>query len=132
MARLMVDGDELVMGLAWWEKLITRHGDVRVPLAAVEQVSIQPDWWRALRGIRVRTHALAVPGALCLGVWRHGDGQDFLALRRPRRSPTVVVDLRTAAPYARIAVSCPPGSQMVSAINTALDRQRRAEAGEDS
>ncbi|MFD5394304.1 hypothetical protein ACFWJW_08745 [Streptomyces sp. NPDC127097] len=132
MARLLVDGDDLVMGLAWWEKLIARHGDVRVPLAAVEQVSIQPDWWRALRGIRVRTRALAVPGALCVGVWRHGEGQDFLALRRPRRSPTVVVDLRTEAPYARIAVSCPPGSQTVSAINTALHRQRREKAREEA
>ncbi|WP_435602185.1 hypothetical protein [Streptomyces sp. bgisy130] len=128
MARLMVDGDELVVGLAWWEKLIARHGDVRVPLVAVEQVSIQPDWWRALRGIHVRTRALAVPGALCVGVWRHAEGQDFLALRRPRRSPTVVVDLRTAAPYARVAVSCPPGSRTVSAIDTALHRRRRAQA----
>ncbi|MFE7539483.1 hypothetical protein [Streptomyces platensis] len=132
MARLTVNGDELVMGLAWWEKLIVRHGDVRVPLAAVERVSVQPDWWRALRGIRVRTRALAVPGALCLGVWRHGVGQDFLALRRPRRSSTVVVDLRPAAPYARVAVSCPPGSQTVSALTTALHRQRRAEACEDA
>ncbi|MEU3987856.1 hypothetical protein AB0F24_05580 [Streptomyces platensis] len=132
MARLTVNGDELVMGLAWWEKLIVRHGDVRVPLAAVERVSVQPDWWRALRGIRVRTRALAVPGALCLGVWRHGTGQDFLALRRPRRSLTVVVDLRPAAPYARVAVSCPPGSLTVSAITTALHRQRRAQAGEEA
>ncbi|MCF3143910.1 hypothetical protein [Streptomyces platensis] len=132
MARLTVDGDELVMGLAWWERLIVRHGDVRVPLAAVERVSVQPDWWRALRGIRVRTRALAVPGALCLGVWRHVVGQDLLAVRRPRRSSTVVVDLRPEAPYARVAVSCPPGSQTVSGINAALHRQRHGEAREDA
>lgn len=127
-ARLMVDGDDLVLRLAWWEKAIARRGDVRMPLAAVERTGIEPDWWRAVRGIRVRTRALVVPGMLCLGVWRHGGDQDFLALRRPRRAPTVVVDLhdlRTAAPYARVAVTCPHASQTVTALDTALDRHRR-------
>ena len=34
MARLIVDGADLVVGLSWLEKLGAVHGSVRVPLQA--------------------------------------------------------------------------------------------------
>ncbi|MFF4603052.1 hypothetical protein ACFY12_09910 [Streptomyces sp. NPDC001339] len=120
MARLKVDAGDLVVGLAWWERIVARPGCARVPLAAVERVTVQPDWWRALRGVPVRGRALVVPGALCLGVWRHGGGRDLNALRPRRASPSVVVELRAASPYARIAVSSPQAAQTASAIGEAL------------
>ena len=35
MARLIVEGSDLVVGLSWLEKLGAFRGDVRVPLSAV-------------------------------------------------------------------------------------------------
>jgi len=122
MAKLMVDGSELVVRLSWWEKVAARHGDVRVSLAAVQQVTVQPDAWRALRGKRRR--GLLVPGVLCLGVWRHSDGWDFVAVRL-RRGGVVLADLRGGVPFARIAVSSAElqaAVATVAAVRTELSR----------
>ncbi|MFH9347677.1 hypothetical protein [Kitasatospora sp. NPDC017646] len=101
MARLLVDGDDLVVRLAWWERIVTRRREVRVPLDTVTTVEVQSDRWRALRG--VRDGGLAVPGALCLGVWRHKDGRDFVALRGHAHA-VLRVGLRPPAPFAGLAV----------------------------
>ncbi|WBP84456.1 hypothetical protein [Kitasatospora cathayae] len=101
MAALLIDGDDLVVRLAWWERVVTRRREVRVPLDAVTAVEIQPDRWRALHG--VREGGLTVPGALCLGVWRHKDGRDFVALRGHRHA-VLRVELRRPAPFAGLAV----------------------------
>ncbi|MFD5461882.1 hypothetical protein ACFWIQ_03510 [Kitasatospora sp. NPDC127059] len=101
MASLLVDGGDLVVRLAWWERLVARRREVRAPLEAVTAVEVQPDRWRALRGLR--DTGLAVPGALCLGVWRHKDGRDFVALRGHRHA-VLCVRLRPPAPFAGIAV----------------------------
>ncbi|UQA97412.1 hypothetical protein [Streptomyces halobius] len=103
MARLLVWGAELVVRLSWWEKAAGLHGDVRVPLSAVRQVMVEPDWWRALRGVRRR--GLWVPGGLCIGVRGHHDGKDFVAVR-PRR-PVVCVALRPSSPFGLLAVTTP-------------------------
>ncbi|NSC25280.1 hypothetical protein FM076_30665 [Streptomyces albus subsp. chlorinus] len=101
MARLLTDGDDLVVRPSWWEKLATGHREIRVPLSAVARIGEEPSWWRPLRGEPGRTSY--VPGMSHLGVWRHGDGQDFVAVRPWR--PVVVVETRGGAPFARIAVS---------------------------
>ncbi|MEU6969095.1 hypothetical protein AB0A71_15385 [Kitasatospora aureofaciens] len=101
MAGLLIDGDDLVVRLAWWERIVARRREVRVPLDTVTEVDVQPDRWRALRGVRIG--GLAVPGALCLGVWRHKDGRDFVALRGHRHA-VLCVGLRPPAPFAGLAV----------------------------
>lgn len=100
MARMLVEGDDLVVRLAWWEKAAVRGGDVRVPLAAVQRVTVEPDWWRALRGIHER--GVCVPGALCLGRRGHQGGKDFVAVRPGR--PVVCVELWPSAPFRLLAV----------------------------
>ncbi|MDH6128272.1 hypothetical protein P3T39_005255 [Kitasatospora sp. GP82] len=119
MARLMVDGDELVLRLAWLEKVAARHGDVRMPLAAVDRITAQPEAWRALRGVRER--GLLIPGALCLGVWRHPGGQDFVAVRL-RRGSVVCVDLRRPSPFARTVATSAHPQATVAALRRAMDR----------
>ncbi|MFB7631102.1 hypothetical protein ACFC0M_09150 [Streptomyces sp. NPDC056149] len=102
MARLLISGAELVVRLAWWEKAVGRHGTVRVPVAAVRRVAVEPDWWRALRGRRRR--GLWIPDTLCLGIREHAGGRDFVAIRP--RSPVVCVELRAAAaPFGLLAVT---------------------------
>ncbi|GAA0686516.1 hypothetical protein GCM10010193_45480 [Kitasatospora atroaurantiaca] len=127
MAELMVDGDELVVRLSRREKLAAGHGDVRVPLTAVKQVTVQPDAWRALRGKRRR--GLLVPGVLCLGVWRHSDGQDFVAVRM-RRGGVVLADLRGGGPFTRIAVSAAEPQATAAAVRTAATANSSGSAPE--
>ncbi|MCI3273535.1 hypothetical protein [Streptomyces cylindrosporus] len=101
MARMLVKGDDLVVRLAWWEKAAVRRRDVRVPLAAVRRVTVEPDWWRALRGIQEQGRC--VPGALCLGTRRHQGGTDFVAVRPGR--PVVCLELWPSAPFRLLAVA---------------------------
>lgn len=103
MARMFIDGDDLVVHLSWWERAAARRGDVRVPLTAVCRVTLEADWWRALRGIRQR--GIWIPGARCIGTRSHHAGMDFVAIR-PNR-PVVCVELRPTAPFRLLAVSEP-------------------------
>ncbi|WP_143079138.1 hypothetical protein [Streptomyces monashensis] len=103
MARILVTEDQVVIHLAWWEKAAARHRDVRVPLAAVSRVTVEPDWWRAVRGVHER--GLCVPGTLSIGTRSHQAGRDFAAVRRDR--PAVCVELRPPAPFLLLAVSAP-------------------------
>ncbi|MET8768976.1 hypothetical protein [Streptomyces sp. NPDC004658] len=107
MARLLVDGDDLVVRLSWSERLRVRRREVRLPDAPIRDARIEPDWWRALRGVPRRGRRRP---ARPLGEWAHPGGADFVALRSGY--PSVVVDLwptPATAPLARVAVSVPPG-----------------------
>ena len=53
MAKLIVDGPDLVVRLSWLEKLGALHRDVRVPLRFVRSVAAEPRPWYALRGVRL-------------------------------------------------------------------------------
>ncbi|MEV0639894.1 hypothetical protein AB0I77_34135 [Streptomyces sp. NPDC050619] len=97
---MLVKGDDLAVRLAWWEKAAVRRGDVRVPLAAVRRVTVEPDWWRALRGIHER--GVCIPSVLCLGRRGHQGGKDFVAVRPGR--PVVCVELWPSAPFRLLAV----------------------------
>lgn len=103
MARMFADGDDLVVHLAWREKAAARRGDVRVPLTAVCRVTVEPDWWRALRGVPQR--GIWIPGVRCIGTRSHHAGMDFVAIRSGR--PVVCVELRLSAPFRLLAVSFP-------------------------
>lgn len=101
MARMHDEGDDLVVRLAWWEKAAVRRRVVRVPLAAVRRVTVEPDWWRALRGLHER--GICIPGTLCLGTRSHQAGMDFVAVRPGR--PVVCVELWPSAPFRLLAVA---------------------------
>ncbi|MER6398593.1 hypothetical protein ABT263_21440 [Kitasatospora sp. NPDC001603] len=126
MARLRVEGADLVVRLRWWERLVTRSGPVRVPLTAVEKVTIARQPWRVVRG--VRESGLLVPGRLCLGVWRHPGGRDFVALR-PFTDVVVSVDLRRSSRFARIAVHSTEAPRTVADLRTAVSRATVAAGG---
>ncbi|MQY37445.1 hypothetical protein SRB17_54490 [Streptomyces sp. RB17] len=103
MARMLIDGDDVVVHLSWWQKAAARRGDVRVPLTAVCRVTVDTAWWRALRGVRQR--GTWTPGGWSVGTRGHPGGTDFVALRPGR--PVVVVELRPSAPFRLLAVSVP-------------------------
>jgi hypothetical protein len=116
MARLVVEGEELVVRLTWLERLLTRRREVRVPLTDVQDVTVEADWWRALRGLRRTGRWL--PDRFCVGVWRHPRGRDFVAIRE--HGPVVLVDLRSSAPFARLAVSTADLEDIARAIRRGM------------
>ena len=101
MARLIVDGADLVVGLSWLEKLGAAHGNVRVPLRAVRSAVAEPDPWQTLRGRKLA--GTGIPGVAVLGTRYFSDGRDFVAL--VSRRPAILVELSNEAPYARLLVS---------------------------
>ncbi len=111
MASLSSANGELVLALSRWEKLGALHGDLRVPLRAVERVSVSPAPFRELRGMRMPGAGL--PGVIALGTWRHRGGKDLVALYR--RRPGVIVDLRDG-PYRRLLVSADDADAVAAAL----------------
>ena len=116
MASLTVDGDQLVVQLSAWERAAAFHGDVRVPLAAVRSVAVEPRPWDALRGIRAP--GTGFPGVIAYGVRRATGGRpDFAAVLRGR--PVVRVELDPPSPFARLLVWVPDADSAVSAVRRA-------------
>ena len=115
MARLIIDGPDLVVGLSWLEKLGAFRGDVRVPLSAVRAAEADPEPWSALRGIR--SPGTGIPGVIALGTRHYADGRDFAALRG--RGPAVRVDLDGQAKFARLVVSVRDTEKTVAEIHAA-------------
>ncbi|MER7837544.1 hypothetical protein ABTY98_16945 [Streptomyces sp. NPDC096040] len=116
MARLTVDGDEVVVRLGGRERLLAHRGRVRVPLAQVRAASVEPDWWRVLRGEPHPGHFL--PDRFCVGAWEHPGGRDFVAVHG--HGPVVLVELEPSAPFARLAVSADDAEATVAAIRRTL------------
>ncbi|MER6068590.1 hypothetical protein ABT187_06970 [Streptomyces sp. NPDC001817] len=107
MARILVDGDDVVVRLSWWQRAAASRSDVRAPLTAVCRVTVEAAWWRALRGVRRR--GVWIPGGWSVGTRGHPGGTDFVALRPGR--PVVVVELRPSAPFRLLAVSVPDDAE---------------------
>ena len=114
MARMLIDGDDVVVHLSLWERAAARHGDVRVPLTAVSRVTVEPDWWRALRGAPQR--GVWIPGARCIGTRSHLAGVDFVVLRPGR--PVVCVELRPSASFRVLAVSVPTRNEARATVRS--------------
>ncbi|MHB9856853.1 hypothetical protein [Streptomyces sp. YIM S03343] len=98
---MLIEDEDLVVRLAWWEKAVVRRRDLRVPLAAVRRVTLELDWWRALRGSQEQ--GICISGALCLGRRGHQGGKDFVVVRSGR--PVVCVELYPSASFRLLAVS---------------------------
>ncbi|MEU9860757.1 hypothetical protein AB0D99_07775 [Streptomyces sp. NPDC047971] len=120
MARVTVEGDDIVVRLSLRERLAARRGQVRVPLTALREVRVEPDWWRALRGSRGR--GLWIPDRLCVGTRLLPDGEDF-AVVEPG-TPVVCVELRRDAPYGRLAVSDPDPDRAVRELRPHVPTDR--------
>lgn len=99
MARLTVDSERLTLRLSPLEKLGALHGDVHVPLADVESVSLASRPWIEVRG--ARAPGTGFPGLIKLGTMRGGFGKDFVVVYGGR--PVVLVGLRNHE-FARLLV----------------------------
>ncbi|MFI7004930.1 hypothetical protein [Streptomyces sp. NPDC050145] len=113
MARMFVDGDDVVVHLSWRERAAARRGDVRAPLSSVSRVTVEPSWWRPLRGVPGKGRWTA--GTRCIGTRAYEGGSDFVAIRHGR--PVVCVEFRDPAPFRLLATS-------VATLAEARDRAR--------
>lgn len=73
MATLTTRDGRLILALTRIEKIAAAHGNVEVPLTAVDQVEILDDAFRAVRGIRIcglrlRARTVAI-GTFADGSW---------------------------------------------------------------
>jgi hypothetical protein len=102
-ARLVVEGDELVVRLSWAEKFWGFHNDIRVALSAVQRVRVSESPWAELRGWRMA--GTSIPGLVAVGTRRHAGGYDFVAVHRQQRA--VQVDLNGPPRWQRLVVSVP-------------------------
>jgi hypothetical protein len=113
MAELVLDGDVLAVRLAGWERAAAFHGDIAVPLSAVREVSVEPEPWSALRGIRAP--GTGFPGVIAYGVRRMTGGRpDFAAILG--RRPAVRVELDPPAEFARLLVTVPDAGEIVAGL----------------
>jgi hypothetical protein len=113
MAELIVDGDALELRLSGWERAAAFHGDVSVPLSAVHEISVEPQPWAALRGIRAP--GTGFPGVIAYGVRRMtGERSDFAAILG--RRPAVRVELDPPAKFARLLVTVPDAQATVTGL----------------
>jgi hypothetical protein len=115
MPKVIVNGQHLVVGLSWLEKLGAFRGNVHVPLRAVRSAEPEPDPWGALRGIRAP--GTGIPGVIAYGTRRYDGGRDFAAVLGSR--PAVRVDLGEESPFGRLVVSVSDPDSTVAAIRGA-------------
>lgn len=113
MARLNVDGPDLVVHLSLLEQLGAVRGDVHVPLSAVRSAEVDQQPWSSLRGIC--SPGTGIPGVIALGIRRHSGGWEFAALHGQR--PAVRVDLDRPSHFGRLVVSVPDPDRTVAAIH---------------
>jgi hypothetical protein len=111
MASMTVTADELVLNLTPQEKFFGLHGDIRVPLSAVREVTVEDDALKATRGIRAP--GLAWPGLVKIGTWRGRGFRQFVVARKG--IPGVRIALEGAGPD-ELLVSMPEAARVAEDI----------------
>ncbi len=118
MATITLDSTDVAVRLSSAEKLFgLRPHDLRLPLAAVSDVTVHDDGLAAARG--VRAPGLAVPGRTKIGTWRRRGARAFVSVRRG--VPAVRVRF-SGADVDEIVVASPHADAIAGAIHAAAGR----------
>jgi hypothetical protein len=98
MARLLLEGNDLVLKLSFWEKVWSLHSNPRTPIGSVEKVEFVDTLWssKVLRG--VRAPGTGIPYVVLLGTMRGRRYRDFVALKGRKMG---VVLTFNSTPFAR-------------------------------
>jgi alpha/beta superfamily hydrolase len=111
MATITLTHDQLHLTLTRPERVAALHGDVHVPLGAVQDVRLAPDALAATRGLRAP--GLSLPRRTKLGTWRSRGRKRFAVARRG--VPAVHVFLSGAA-FDELIVSLPGAPGVVEGL----------------
>ncbi len=117
MATITLDADALLVRLSPAEKLGGLMGDVRVPLAAVRDATVEGDALAAATGLRAP--GLAIPGRVKIGSWRRRGGRAVVVARRG--VPAVAIGLEGVGPE-RLLISTPHAEAVAGALRERLGR----------
>ena len=95
MAKLIREGNELVLSLSFWEKLGALHSSPRTTIRSVAKIEFPEKLWSAqvLRGIRAP--GTGIPFVLLLGTMRGMGYRDFVAING--REKGVILTLNSAS-----------------------------------
>ena len=95
MAKLIREGNDLVLILSFWEKIGALHSSPRAPIASVEKVEFPEKLWssKTLRG--VRAPGTAIPYVVLLGTMRGRGYRDFVAIKGIEKG--VILTLNSAS-----------------------------------
>jgi hypothetical protein len=119
-AELVVEGNQLVLRLSWWERIAAVHGNVRVPLSRVAFVNVEAlsnDFLRRLLRHGYGPVFLQVPYGFRAGF--------FVAARR--RRPAVYVGLGPQSRPTGLLVSVADPEATAARIMDAKHGHREAE-----
>lgn len=121
MVTLMLDSERLEVVLTPAERALALRGDnIAVPRASITKAMLTDDAWIWLRGFRRRgTH---LPGVLAAGIWKAGNGEDFVMLRGHK--PSVVLELDGSGEFSRIILTTRHGLALVKSLR--LDGESEA------
>ena len=75
MAEFIRDGETLILKLRTAEKLEGVHGDIHVPIASVQSVTVVEDVINAVQGIKMP--GSRIPGVFAMGTFLSGSGTTF-------------------------------------------------------
>lgn len=117
MAKVRVDGRNLVVEPQGWHKVWALKSRVVVPANRVREVVIDPDLARKPRGIRFP--GTYIPGVITAGTYIHEGDRIFWDVRDPEKA--VVIDL-SGEKYARLVVEVDDPAEVVSQLRAALGR----------
>jgi hypothetical protein len=118
MAKLIADGDDLVLALSTWERIGGLRREIRVPRDAIEDVAVTHDPFGRLRG--VRAPGTGIPRVVALGTWRRRGGEKgFAAVYRGKAG--VFVRLRDSE-FAWLCVSADDPAAVAERIAPAPER----------
>ena len=121
MAELVVEGNQLVVRLSWWERIAAGHGNVRVPLSSVAFVRVEA---RAADFLQ-RLFRIEAYGPAFLQVPYGFRGGFFVAARRQR--PAVYVGLAPKSRPVGLLVSVADPQATVARFMDAKHGHRGAE-----
>lgn len=123
MAVLFPEDGDLVLRLSRLARLGGLHGDIRVPLSAVQEIAVTDRPFGELRGMRAP--GTGWPRRIALGTWRHRGGKGFAAIYRGK--PGVIVRLR-GSEFAWLCVSADAPERVVERVREAQHRRRAVSA----
>src|SRR6516225_1213983 len=108
MANIAREGSEIVLNLSTGERIMAMHGDVRVPLSAVQSVDVVDNPMRRIQGLKPRNFKVFGgywPGWFAYGSFFDGALRQLLFAAVNNRKPRGLEITLDGAKYTRLIVS---------------------------
>ncbi|WP_067830683.1 hypothetical protein [Nocardia inohanensis] len=115
MAKVAVDGRNLVVEPQGWHKVWALKGRLVIPLSSVRKVVADPEIAARPKGIRLP--GTYIPRVITAGTYLHDGKRWFWDVRDPAKA--VVIDLTDGGKYAHIVVEVDDPAAMVAEIGAA-------------